>query len=103
MSAPTRDPGLQPERTRLAWRRTTLSAAVVGALAVRLVTEHGNGARGLAAVSLVGLAWLALLLLAHFRIRALTSVRPPLLSPRTAFAAAGCVFALAAFGVIALV
>ncbi|WP_309246927.1 DUF202 domain-containing protein, partial [Streptomyces somaliensis] len=36
-----RDPGLQPERTRLAWRRTTLSCTVAAVLAARQ-TVHGG-------------------------------------------------------------
>lgn len=32
------DPGVQPERTNLAWLRTMLSAGIVGLLSIRLAT-----------------------------------------------------------------
>ncbi|MEU8348705.1 MULTISPECIES: DUF202 domain-containing protein [unclassified Streptomyces] len=97
-SAP-RDPGLQPERTRLAWRRTTLAGAVAAVLAVRLMAARGGSAAAVAAVFLAAAAWLGLLAVAHGRIRALDAARPPALSPARALAAAGCVIALAVFGV----
>lgn len=57
------DPGLQPERTELAWRRTCLAIAVGSLVALRLLpVALGSawwalgGAAGLAAA---GLLWLA--------------------------------------------
>ncbi|MEU5158142.1 DUF202 domain-containing protein [Streptomyces sp. NPDC020875] len=98
--AGVRDPGLQPERTRLAWRRTALAFTVVAVLAARQVAM-GSAEAGPDVVAVVGwgagaLVWLAFLVVAHRRARALrASSRPAVLPGRTAWAATGCAVVLA--------
>ncbi|WNZ12790.1 DUF202 domain-containing protein [Streptomyces sp. 11x1] len=98
-AAPDRDPGLQPERTRLAWRRTTLTGAVIAVLAAKSALRGGPSTAGVLAAALCAALWLALLALAHRRIAALAAVRPPALAPPAATTAALCVIALAVCGV----
>ncbi|MGW4231479.1 DUF202 domain-containing protein [Streptomyces sp. NPDC004980] len=92
-----RDPGLQPERTRLAWRRTTLSCTVVALLAVRQALHGGASAAGVIAVALSLLAWLGLLGVAHRRMTGISTPEPAPLSPRHALTATACTVALAVF------
>ncbi|MFF3752762.1 DUF202 domain-containing protein [Streptomyces sp. NPDC002018] len=100
-----RDPGLQPERTRLAWRRTTLTCTVVAVLAVRrAIHRDGTGAAGAPVVAgLVVLVWLGFLAVAHRRVRALATAIPPGLPVRGAVAAAACAVLLALCAVAAMV
>ncbi|MFE7750010.1 DUF202 domain-containing protein [Streptomyces sp. NPDC057428] len=102
MTGPARDPGLQPERTRLAWRRTTLTYTVVGLLAGRQALHGGASPVGVLAVALSLVAWLGFLAVAHRRVTDMGSARPAPLSSRHALAAAGCTLALAVFGVATL-
>ncbi|MFB7916298.1 DUF202 domain-containing protein [Streptomyces sp. NPDC056061] len=97
MTSRPRDPGLQPERTRLAWRRTTLSCTVAALLAVRQALRGGAGPVALGAVALSTAAWLGFLLLAHRRVLGLGSARPAPLPARGAMAATASVIALAVF------
>ncbi|MGW1748656.1 DUF202 domain-containing protein [Streptomyces sp. NPDC002092] len=94
-----RDPGLQPERTRLAWRRTTLASTVAAVLATKTALHGGLSAAGIIACALCCVLWLGFLFVAHRRISALASSDSPLaLAPRHATAAVLCTVALAACG-----
>ncbi|MFK4112675.1 DUF202 domain-containing protein [Streptomyces sp. NPDC002176] len=96
MTAPAGDPGLQPQRTRLAWRRTTLSGTVTAVLAMRAAVRAASPLTGAVLVLLCSVCWLAFLALAHLRIRTLAeSAVPAALTPRLAWAATGCAVALA--------
>ncbi|MFE1775682.1 DUF202 domain-containing protein [Streptomyces sp. NPDC059008] len=102
--ASDRDPGLQPERTRLAWRRTTLSATAMAVLAGRqLLQSRAPGPVEAMLAVLTGLLWLAFVALAHHRMRAMATDRPPGLPTRTALLLVACTLAVALCGAAILV
>jgi uncharacterized membrane protein YidH (DUF202 family) len=95
----TTDPGASAERTRLAWRRTGLSAAAVALLAARpaFAPDAGAGIHLVAAAVLAG--WAALVGLAYRRARGLDS-RPPQPGHRTVTAYAAITVSFAILGTV---
>ncbi|MEU5523151.1 DUF202 domain-containing protein [Streptomyces sp. NPDC047860] len=97
-----RDPGLQPERTRLAWRRTTLSSTVMAVLAGKTAVA-GGGPVGVGVVTagvVCCVCWVGFLVVAHRRIRGLAaSAVPAALGRWYAVAAVGCVVVTVGCGV----
>ncbi|MGD6746486.1 DUF202 domain-containing protein [Streptomyces sp. BH106] len=94
--APVRDPGLQPARTRLAWRRTTLSGTVAAVLAVKATLNSGVGPARFVATALCLVLWLGFVAVAHQRITGLArnEAAPPVMTRRQAAAAALCTVAI---------
>jgi len=84
----TGDPGLQPERTRLAWQRTLLALTGVTVLLVRLALTGGPVGAALAGLAVP--AWVAALAVSWRRATGTGPVRGQRWSfPLTALIAAG--------------
>ncbi|MFJ3549367.1 DUF202 domain-containing protein [Streptomyces sp. NPDC090114] len=101
-----RDPGLQPERTRLAWRRTTLSGTVAAVLAGRAALAGGGSVGGVVACAVCCFGWLGFLMVAHRRIRGLAGGGggvPAVMAPRAAAGAVLCTVAMVVCGVVIVV
>jgi uncharacterized membrane protein YidH (DUF202 family) len=76
------DPGASAERTRLAWRRTVLSATVVALLVVRPVVHSSAAVTDWLAGGLAMACWAGLAGIAYRRQRGLAA-RPPHPARRT--------------------
>ena len=94
--------GASEERTRLAWRRTVLSATAVALLTVRAATRHRFTVSGGLVIAAALVGWLALLWLSQRRIDAMAH-REPAGIGRTLPATALVVLALSVLGLFALI
>ena len=71
-----RDPGASAERTRLAWRRTGLSATAVGLLMLRPAFDPDAGPAKIFLAALAMAGWAVLIALAYRRARGLHAWPP---------------------------
>ncbi|RZU49868.1 uncharacterized membrane protein YidH (DUF202 family) [Krasilnikovia cinnamomea] len=101
MSAPDGedDHGASAERTRLAWRRTGLSATVVALLILRPAFVPGPGVGTVLAVAAAMGVWATLVGLGYRRVHGLIA-RPPRPGSRTVVAYALLCASFAAFGAV---
>jgi hypothetical protein len=91
------DPGASAERTRLAWRRTGLSATAVALLAARPAFVPGAGAGTYLAAAAALAGWAGLVGLAYRRSHGLDA-EPPVPGQRTITAYAAITVAFAILG-----
>jgi uncharacterized membrane protein YidH (DUF202 family) len=91
------DPSGSPERTRLAWRRTSLSSTVVAVLLLRLALHHQNRAIAITVSALAAIGWVFSLVVIQHRVHALPRT---LASPRPLIATAASCLLLGALGVV---
>ncbi|MET1022442.1 MAG: DUF202 domain-containing protein [Arthrobacter sp.] len=94
------DPGLQPERTDLAWRRTSLTLITAACIFLRWVPHHGWFAVTLVAASLLAALGIALTQRRRYH-RAARGIGGAVstASVRSTAAMAGSVMLLAALGI----
>ncbi|WP_432835948.1 DUF202 domain-containing protein [Dactylosporangium sp. CA-092794] len=69
MSGSERPPGVQAERTQLAWRRTLISMSAVALLLARLAVVHLESLPSACALAAIGLAWSGAVAITLRRIR----------------------------------
>lgn len=91
-----RDPAAQPERTRLAWRRTVLTATVVALLGLRHLASEHLDVNGIMLACLLAFSWLALAVGAQTRIQTLSRPDPVSLPGWWPALAGGTVLAIVA-------